>query len=77
MAEFEKMIGRRRLMLVLAPLGCGACLIAMGLLLVFYGTPYNPIWWWVMAALVIAASGLSCLLVYPIEWVMRGYRGED
>ena len=69
--------GRRRLMLVLSLLGGGACLVAMGLVLVFYGTPYNPIWWWVMGAVLVAASLLSCLLAHPIEWVMRGYRGED
>jgi hypothetical protein len=42
----------------------------------FYGAPYNPMWWWVMAAILAAATLLPLCLVPAIEWVMAGYRGD-
>ena len=65
--------GRSRLKLTLCLLGGGLCVISMGLVILVYGTPYNPIWWLATAAILLAAFLLPGLLVYPIEWVIRGY----
>jgi hypothetical protein len=45
----------------------------MGVFLWLYGTPYNPVWWWVMGAILIAAWILPRGLVAAIEWVIEGY----
>src|SRR3546814_7277887 len=42
--------GRRRLSLLLCGLSGTACAAAMAAFLLFYGAPYNPLWWWIMAA---------------------------
>lgn len=47
----------------------------MAMVLVFYGTPYNPVWWWVMGAILVVAFVLPAALVPWIEWVMIGYLG--
>lgn len=70
-------VGRRRLRLLLGILGVLACAGAMGLVLWFYGQPYNPRWWWVMAAALGAAFFLPWLAVPGIEWVRAGYRQDD
>lgn len=50
--------------------------MAMGAVLLFYGLPYNPMWWWVMAAILAAAFVLPRLLVPVAEWVIDGYRDQ-
>jgi hypothetical protein len=49
----------------------------MLLILIFYGAPYNPLWWWVMGAILLGAFVLPSLLVRPVEWVMEGYEKGD
>ena len=66
--------GRRRLQVLLGVLGFAGCAVAMALVLVFYGPPYNQMWWGIMAV-VLGASGLLPPLLAPaIEWVIDGYR---
>lgn len=69
--------GRPRLRVLLGALSGGACLVAMALLLVFYGTPYDPVWWAVMAAALAAACLLPSLFIPAIEWVIEGYSADD
>jgi len=70
-------IGRRRLGLLLSLVGLLGCTVAMGLVLVFYGTPYNPLWWWVMGAILVASFFLPRLLVPAVEWVREGYNSDQ
>lgn len=70
-------IGRRRLGLLLSLLGLLATAGAMVLVLCFYGTPYNPMWWWVMGGALIASFFLPRLLVPAVEWVLEGYRRDQ
>jgi hypothetical protein len=65
--------GRRRLKPLLSLLTGGPCAILMALVLLYYGTPYNPVWWFVMPMVLVAAFVLPWLLVRPIEWVIEGY----
>lgn len=65
--------GRRRLGLLLCGLGGVSCAAAMALVLVFYGLPFNPVWWWVMAAVLLGAFVLPLLIVPLVEWVIAGY----
>jgi hypothetical protein len=68
--------GRQRLRLLLGALSGGACSLAMAMTLIVYGAPYDPMWWWVMALILVAAFLAPALLILPIEWVIKGYR-ED
>lgn len=68
--------GRRRLKPLLSLLGGGSCAILLALVVYIHGTPYNPVWWFVMAAILVAASLLSWVLVRPIEWVIEGYLAD-
>lgn len=68
--------GRQRLSLLLCGLSVGACAALMMLVVVVYGAPYNPVWWWIMAAILFAALVLPLALVSAIEWVMEGYRSQ-
>lgn len=68
--------GRRRLRLLLCLLGGLSCAAAMALVLVLYGPPYNPTWWWVMGAVLIAAFAAPALAVPWVEWVIAGYTDE-
>ena len=70
-------IGRRRLRIVLAVLGFAGCPTAMVLVVAFYGAPYTPAWWWVMAAVRAAATVIPPLLAPAIEWVLDGYRQDS
>ncbi len=65
--------GRRRLRLLLAGLGAATCAVAMALVLVFYGTPYESFWWPVMGAVLVAAAIVSALCAPAVEWVIAGY----
>ena len=65
--------GRRRLRIFMGALGGGACALAMALVLVFYGAPYDPVWWPVMAAVLLGSAGVSALCAPMIEWVIAGY----
>ena len=70
--------GRRRLRLLLCGLGGLSCAATMALVLVFYGTPFNPVWWWVMAAVLAGAFIVPAFFVPIVEWVIAGYlRGSD
>jgi hypothetical protein len=66
--------GRRRLQVLLGSLGFAGCAVAMALVLVFYGPPYNQMWWGVMVVVLGAAGLVPPLLAPAIEWVMDGYR---
>ncbi|MFQ5467647.1 MAG: hypothetical protein ACE5DS_05865 [Kiloniellaceae bacterium] len=66
-------VGRQRLRFLLMGLGGTSCALAMALVLVLYGTPYNPIWWWVMGAILLAACAVSGLLAPVVEWALVGY----
>ena len=65
--------GRQRLRLLLGAVSGGLCVFAMAAVLVFYGPPYNPLWWAVMGAILAAAFLVVPLLASPIEWVIKGY----
>ena len=68
--------GRRRLSILLCGLSGAACTTLMAAVLLLYGTPYNPLWWWGMAAIVVATFLLPLALVPAIEWVIHGYLEE-
>jgi hypothetical protein len=68
--------GRRRFSLVLGGTAGGLCATLMAVVLVIYGTPYNGVWWLVMAAILVAAFIVPRFLVGPLEWVLDGYREE-
>ena len=68
--------GRRRLRLALSGLGGGSCAVAMVLVLVFYGTPYNPMWWAVMAAILVGCALVAALCAPLVEWIIAGYLGR-
>jgi hypothetical protein len=69
--------GRRRLGLLLSLLGGTSCAIAMALVLLLYGTPYKPLWWLVMAVILIAVTLLARFVARPIEWVIEGYLTDE
>ncbi len=69
--------GRRRARMVLCGLSGLGCAVAMALVLVVYGAPYEATWWWVMAAILAAAIFLPAFLVPLGEWVVEGYRRQD
>ena len=66
--------GRQRLRLLLGAISGGLCSLAMLMVLIVYGAPYDPMWWFVMAAILVAAFLGPSLLVRPIEWVIEGYQ---
>lgn len=68
--------GSRRLALVLGGLGLIACAVPMGLVLILYGRPHNPVWWAVMGAILVAASIGPRLLVPLFDWVAEGFRQD-
>ena len=68
--------GRKRLRRLLCGVSFLTCAAMMAAVLVGYGTPYNPLWWVVMAAILIAAALGPLLLLAPIEWVIAGYRQD-
>ncbi len=69
--------GRRRLTVFLSCLSGASCALAMVMVLIVYGTPYDSLWWWVMAAILAGAFIVPRFLLYPIEWVITGYSNED
>ena len=69
-------VGRRRLIILLCGSSGITCTVLMAAILVGYGTPYNTMWWWVMAAILAAAWILPLVLVRPIEWVIAGYQAD-
>ena len=68
--------GRTRLRRLLCGVSFLSCAAMMAAVLIGYGTPYNPIWWGGMAAILAAAAVAPLLLVAPIEWVITGYRQD-
>jgi hypothetical protein len=77
MSGQQRSEGRRRLRILLAILGFAGCALGMALVVVFYGPPYNPIWWGIMAVVLGGAIALPPLLAPAIEWVMDGYRQAE
>lgn len=70
--------GRGRMVLLVSVLGGGSCALAMAAVLVFYGPPYDSLWWFVMAAILLVVTFLVPRMVAPaIEWVIDGYRQEN
>lgn len=69
--------GRKRLSVLLCGLSGASCAVLMAAVLLLYGTPYNPFWWWIMAAILLAAFLLPLALVAAIEWVIDGYRDHN
>ena len=49
----------------------------MAATVVVYGLPYDPMWWWVMGGILLAAVLAPVLLVAPIGWVIEGYMREE
>ena len=76
MSKQQGSVGRRRLQLFLAALAFAGCGLGMALVVVFYGPPYNHIWWGVMAIVLGAAPLVAVLLAPAVEWVMAGYRQD-
>jgi len=70
-------LGRRRLGLLLSTLGGAGCAATMALVLVVYGTPFNPLWWAVMAVILGAALAGPWALLPAVDWVIDGYRQDD
>ena len=70
----ERSEGQRRLTLLLCGLGGAGCAGAMLLVLLFYGAPYEPYWWAVMAIVLALAFVVPRALVPIVEWVIDGYR---
>jgi hypothetical protein len=68
--------GRRRFGLLFGAASGGLCGAMMAVVLIVYGAPYNRLWWFVMAAILVAACFIPRLLVRPLEWVFEGYRDE-
>lgn len=68
--------GPRRLALVLSGSSGLACAAMMGAVLLVYGTPYNPLWWGVMAAIEAGALLLPLAFLPVIDWVIAGYRHD-
>lgn len=68
--------GRKRLTALLCGLSGTSCAALMVAVVLIYGRPYNPQWWWIMGAILIAAFLLPLTLVPAIEWVMDGYRDD-
>ena len=73
----ESSVGRRRLRALLAAVGGTGTAAAMALVLYFYGLPYNPVWWLVMALILAGAGIVPALLAPAVEWVMDGYRQDQ
>lgn len=69
-------LGRRRLTVLLCGSSAGTCALLMAVVLLAYGSPYNPMWWWVMGAILLASAVLPLALVGAIEWVIDGYRSN-
>lgn len=69
-------LGPKRLALLLSGSSGLACAAMMGVVLVVYGTPYNPLWWGVMAAIETAALVLPLALLPLVDWVIAGYRQD-
>ena len=63
--------------LVLVGLGGASSAAAMAIVLVFYGTPYNPVWWVAMAGVLVFSAAVATLFAPIIEWVIAGYLGGD
>ncbi|MCZ6860760.1 MAG: hypothetical protein O7I42_10875 [Alphaproteobacteria bacterium] len=69
--------GSRRLRILSSLAGGGLCAISLAMVLVFYGMPYDPIWWLVMALIILASFVVPCFFVRPIEWVIEGYLADQ
>ena len=69
--------GRRRLRMLLSFSFGGVTTFAIVLVLLGYKLPYDPLWWYALGFIALAAFLAPLLLVPAIEWVMRGYASDD
>jgi hypothetical protein len=66
--------GTRRLQTGLGWLAVAGCLIALIVTVALHGPPYW-IGWWVVMAIVLAATFFAGRLLTPVfEWIIAGYR---
>lgn len=72
----QRLGGRQRLQILLAVPASAGIAAAMALMLYFYGLPYNPLWWVVMAAILVGAVVVPIFCARAVEWVMEGYRQD-
>ena len=72
----NKTEGRRRLQIVLGTVGAIGYVAIVAVILKINGPPYNSRWWWVMAAILVAAILAPRVLAPPLEWIVEGYCGE-
>jgi hypothetical protein len=68
--------GTLRLRVVLAAAEIAALALALAVALVLNGPPYWRGWWFVMAALFVAAIPASLVISRLVEWVIAGYRAD-
>ena len=68
--------GRKRLRLLLCGTSGLACAGAMAIFMFLFGTPYDPIWWWVMGLILGLAIVLPAWYALAVEWVIAGYRDD-
>ncbi len=69
--------GRRRLKVLLSLTGGLTCAFLMAIVLLSYGPPFETYWWYVMAAILIAAFLGPMIYSRAIEWVIDGYKGSE
>ena len=41
------------------------------------GPPFETSWWWVMAAILVAAFAVPLAYARAVDWVIDGYRAND
>ena len=68
--------GRWRLQMLLSVVGGSICIALMAVVVWVYKAPYNLNWWWVMGAILGLAILVPRTLVFPVEWVIEGYRAD-
>jgi len=73
----QRSVGRKRLQILLAGLGFVGCGAAMVVTVFFYGPPFNPAWWGIMAAVLVLSAALPPFLAPAVEWVLDGYRRDS
>jgi len=76
MAE-TRMTGRRRLRILLSLTGGLSCAVLMAAVLTIFGSPFETYWWWVMAAILVAAFAVPLAYARAVDWVVDGYRAND
>lgn len=68
--------GTRRLSVGLGALAVIGCAVTYALIVILHGPPFW-IGWWIVMAVVLAASFLLGRVLAPLlEWIIAGYRAE-